>query len=116
MDGELVEWDSYDPVPMTRAVRKEQTRIQQESALRRLRDDAAARDAEFRIVREEALARGRALLRSKGSHDLLDYGASRTRQRSQGGPHLEELQRVYDETGVRIDQGIAYDTYGPGRR
>jgi hypothetical protein len=124
MGDELVKWDSYDPVPRTTwATRKEQARIQQEEILRRRRDEAAAGDALFRTGVEAELERARALLRSKGSHDLLDYGAGRTAQRSQanversrGNPQLEQYLRAYDETGVRIDQFIAYDTYGTGRR
>jgi hypothetical protein len=124
MDRELVQWDSYDPpVPMKRATRKEQERIQQELLRRRRRGEAAVDDAEFQIVAEARLDSAQALLRSKGSHDLLDYGAGRTTQRShanversRGNPHLEQLLRAYDETGTRIDQIIAYETYGTGRR
>jgi hypothetical protein len=119
--GELIPRNYYDLASATKATRKRLALIEQEAIVRRAAIDAAARDAGHELEAAEALATGRALLRTKGAYDLAEYATHRATglnqsiaHQSSGNPRLEQIHRSFEETAAVTVQQIIYN-YGMGR-
>jgi hypothetical protein len=113
--GELIPRNYYDLASATKATRKRLALIEQEAIVSRAAIDAAARDAAHELEASEALATGRALLRTKGTYDLAEYATDRATRlnqsiahQSSGNPRLEQIHRGFEETAAITANLVIY--------